>query len=362
MNNRVFISSTRIIAPGVTENECISNSLFNGRLENLMNFEEVCHNKKAEFAHLSVSKENPYYPNRSDLKVMRADVLGLTVCIRSLCAEQQFTEDELSQIPLHIANGASIDQLSDQFDKIFPILSNLKDLKDPTQKNQKIFKSIPPLLALKTLTNGAQSFASQYSQVRGGGTTFGLTSIGGFYALKEAYEAIKNGESEMAIVGSCYLAGPYSYLCNSNSVRDPQQWRESSTVTCILLESETSLKNRKKSAFAEIKDLEQITKTPSLNPPLDKLNISKIKESKDNIIYGGAFCQSDFEKDAKTIKNINANAFSFFPYWGNTGPSSLLLSIVFAYEKLKNNTSSFQCVDYDAYARNFSARVISNSI
>lgn len=362
MSNRVFISSTKCIAPGVSENECISNSLFNGRLENLMNFEQICHNKKAEFAHLSVSNENPYYPKRSDLKVMRDDVLGLTVCIKSLCAEQQFTDDELSQIPLHIANGASIDQLSDQFDKISPILSDLKNLTDPIEKNQKIFKTIPPLLALKTLTNGAQSFASQYSQVRGGGTTFGLTSIGGFYALKEAYEAIKNGETEMAIVGSCYLAGPFSYLCNSNSVRNPEQWRESSTASCILLESETSLKNRKRTAIAEIKDLEQIAKTPSLNPPLDKLDSSKIKESKDNIIYGGAFTQSDFEKDAKTIKSIDSNAFSFFPYWGNTGPSSMLLSIVFACEKLNHKSAPFQCVDYDAYARNFSVRVISNSV
>ena len=354
MSNKVYISSTKVIAPGISENESISNSLYNGQLENLMEYEEIGQGQKAQFAHLSVSKENPLYPNRSDLKVMRNDVLGLTVCLRSLSQELTLTDEDLKTIPLHIANGASIDHLSDQLEKLAPILSDLKNIEDRTEKNRKIFKTIPPLLALRTLTNAAQSFASQYTQIRGGGTTFGVTSLGGFYALKEAYEAIKNGEIGCAIVASSHLAGPHSYLSNSYFNDGSVEWRESSTAVCLFLESEESLKQNKRKALAEILDLKQIPKTPTLKRQAKKFDKSILDPTLNCHIYGGAQTFSNFQNDAKTIQELNPNAFSFFPYWGNTGPSSLLLSIALACEQLAHNNKSIQCIDYDSFARNFS--------
>lgn len=350
------------MAPGMSSADRMESILAKDGLKNLMQPQQVSETITAHFADFTVSKDHPNYPQRSDLKIMRQDVLGLTICFRDLVEDLDFSDEELANIPLFTANSASIDHLSNQFEKFAPIIQGIRDIEDQKEKNKKIVKTIPPLLALRTLTNGAQSFASQYTKVKGGGTCFGVSSIGGFYALKEAFEIIKNQQEERVLVGSSNLAGPHSYLNYCNSVNEPETWMESTNAICFALESEKSLNSRKKEPLAEIQDLEQFPSVPSFSGVNKGFSGKHLKNLTSPIIFGGAFTKADYQRDQIEISKIDSEAFSVFPFWGNTGPSSLLLSMVLATEKLKSHSKTFTCLDYDPFGRAFSVKLNSNSI
>lgn len=340
MDNRVFISSSKIIAPGVSENECITNSLFNGRLEIPMDSEGTHLDKKAKFTTFTTPRQNTYSPNKSSKNIIRKDILGLGICIQALCKELNLKEKEMATLPIHLAITGSVKHLK----KIVPHISNLTKPSFPSRKIQNIFKPLPPILSLLGLRNGAQSFSTPYCE-----------AIAGFLALTEAFESIRSGKSDQAIVGTCNLSKPEPLSDNSNV--EPKHSKESSTAVCILLESSRSLKKRRAKALAEIKNPRQIMKATYPIKAKSNFDIDILKNTKKSIIYGGAFTQAGFDYDAKIVKGHDPNAFSFFPYWGNTGTSSLLLSIALAYEKLSLETGSYRCIDYDSVARNFSVDI-----
>lgn len=356
MSTKVYITGIQTAIPGLKSGQ----SLLKFKASQSQNpVTEFSSKSKVRFESLKMDEENPFYPSKSDLKVMREDSIALTVIIQQLIHSKKLTEEELDQTSLFIASGSYNDYLSTELDKISMSYQSQNELEDKVAENKKRMKVIPPLLALRTLTNATQSFASQYAEMKGSGTTYGVTSVGSYYALKEGVEKIKSGEVDRAIIGASNLSGVYSYLTYQNFVSDSEDWHESTAAVCLLLESEHSVLQRKSEPIAEIGQLKQIPQTPSLLSKFNGFSSENITGMGNNILFGGAYTDKDYLSDKHTIEQKNKKAFSWYPYMGNTGAASLLLNIATACEERKIfHHKKYSCLDYDAYGRVFNVSIL----
>lgn len=347
MSHRVFITGVEYKIPGLEQGQSLNDFIYSNPTPAYMEEKHTSKDHKIELGHLNIDPETEGYPQKGDLKIMREDVLALTVALQSLVKDLQLTPHELNHTPLFIATGCTVDHLSKESERMNKVYGEVKGILDKAERNKKIAKAIPPLLGLRTLTNGAQSFASQYTQVTGPGTTFGVTSIGGFYALKEGIEMIKAGESDKVIIGTSNLCGLHSFLTYKNFVEGSETWRESSAAVCISLESEKSIAKRKATPLIEITDNKQFPSVPSLfNKERETPKIEA-----DSLLFSGAFTSHDYQKDINEF--THQKHFSWYPLLGNLGASALLLNVAFAYENLQRKPEkSYSCYDYDPYGRN----------
>src|SRR6478609_6926757 len=111
MKKRTFITGYSLKLPGITSAENMKVAL--GDISGF----------SPEFTSIAVSGEEtlligtlaldtnaPFFPKRSDLKVMRQDVAAAAVCAGEIMAASGIPEAEWADIPLFIANGICVER------------------------------------------------------------------------------------------------------------------------------------------------------------------------------------------------------------------------------------------------------------
>lgn len=352
--NRVFISAINIKAPGISGLTDFYAALSENK-------SIAFHNETHEGEEISLSEKmdlsnSPYYPSRSNEKVMRSEVVAATVCAKELIENENVQSDLLADIPLYISTGVFLEKQEGDLDWMTKAFTILVESKTQEEKNKKLNQLLPPLLALRTLTNSAESFVAQSTGLAGNNTTFGNTSQSAYAAIKEACRTIQDGESEMAVVGGTNRGGVSSFfLHKSFSSVNSSAWKECTAVSFFLLESEKNLKARNKKALCEIVGLESSTHVPSIFGT-NKKKIGEVFSSNgkqpDLCVIGGAFREREYLQDKLDAEKNWATVFSLFPLFGNLGSAGLFLNIAAAlFHFNEKNSTEADCIDKDVYNR-----------
>ncbi len=302
-----------------------------------------------ETAQIEINEEDPHFPERHDLKAMRLDVLLATICIQNLVKRYFDDNEELTQTDLYVANGVFLETLFNTTSRIANAFKKAMDLEDRTERQGKLYKLFPPLMALNTLTTATESFVSQYTGFTGGNATLGSTSMSGFYALQEACTAIRSGETSKAVVGGSSRAGIFSYISYNQFENHEGLWRESPGTVFLLLLTLESDKQNKRTPFSELSTLENGGELPSL------LSIPTIQKTayipqSDLAILSGGFFEGTHLKYVEQYNTDWPEIISTHHLFGSLGAVSVLVNIALGLTTAKNH-DSIDCIDIDPYGR-----------
>ena len=274
---------------------------------------------------------------------MREDVLAATLCIQELIEDAKITKKDSQDTALYIANGAFIGNLFDKDSRLVKYFQKALAEKDSKIRRQKIFKVIPPLMALYTLTNGAESYTAQFSGISGLNATFGTSSINGFYALQEGVEKILSGEVKMAVVGASNVADFSSFMLQRKFVSENRAKQTSGAIFLLLEKEENAVKNNRK-ILGKIVNLKHTKQVPSLFPENNKNDDLEFLPVSNTLIY------SDFTLTTKETYKKWKNIYTLDNKFGHTGSLSVFLNIAVALSLL-NDENSVDCIDTDYFGR-----------
>ncbi len=300
---------------------------------------------------LKLDTESPYYPSRSDEKIMRDDVIASILSIKKMLSDAVTKGLEISpSTALFVANGAFMDNPEKHLRRIPEVYQSFTPEMSEEEKIRQIFMASPPLLALETLTNGTMSFIAQYTGLKAHNTTFGNTSIASFYALEEAIQTIQNSSAKMALVCACNSGGSYSFLTNSTILGKETGMKESAATANLILKNSVE---KPAHALCKITQAKSSLTIPSLGENKIERTWNKLHTDgrSDAIIFSGAYDQLDYESDLAYCKTMSEKTFSFFPICGNVGPANLLAGIIKAIEFINQNAHTVDVFDRDVYGR-----------
>jgi hypothetical protein len=303
-----------------------------------------------------LDRSSPFFPNRSDEKIMRIDVVASIIAINSLF-EKFKTEAVRDDFSLYVASGVFIEKIENHTKHLIKVYEELNEQSTAQETMQKVYRGSPPLLALQTLTNSAMSFISQYTGIKGNNATFGTTSISGFYALHEAYNSTFF-DTTPSVVCATNGGGAHSYLMNSPMYENKVGWKESTAVACLLLgKNDAGMKS-----VCEITAL----KTTPFKSQLENQTIKRgwadlISESKaELVIFSGAFTASEQLRDKEYCDAHWSRSLSLFDEFGNMGTANSIASIIKGIELLESNFSKIDIVDRDIYGSESWIRIEKN--
>ena len=358
MNRQVFISEYNLKVPGFESKDDFIEHVLNKKT--IDGFQEIIIDNEIKLllAEPILNTNEEFYPKKSDIKAMRKDVVVGTFCLNELIGKSHLAYNR-ENIPLYVATGLSVDDFSNEFSVINNFIEDII-CEDDTRKHhyKKFYPLVPPLIALRTLTNAIGSFGAQYTGLAGDNTTFGNTSASGFYALNEAYKKVKNGESDLAVVGGTNGASLFSFNTFRYFTEDISIWKESLCSVCLVLESAASLKKRNAKGVLEILSLSSCGKPPELseNTHGKELFSLLLKDLENDIfcIFSGGLTDREYLVQKNALEKKFANIFSLFPLLGNTGTPALLLSMILAIPLSRQGQfDSFYCFESDPYGREF---------
>lgn len=301
---------------------------------------------------LKLDSQSPYYPGRSDEKIMRDDVIASIISIKKMLAEARTRGIELPESTvLFVANGAFMDNPEIHLRRIPDVYRSFTPEMTEEEKIKQIYIASPPLLALETLTNGTMSFISQYAGIKGHNTTFGNTSQAGFYALEEATQTLQRTAEKNALVCACNSGGSYSFLTNSTVLGKERGIKESAATANLILKNAAQ---KPENALCKITSIKSSLVVPSLGKnKIDRTWKNLISDkTADALIFSGAYDQVDYELDLAYCKSITQNTFSYFPEYGNMGPANSVIGIIKAIELIdQKNAETVNVFDRDVYGR-----------
>ncbi len=302
---------------------------------------------------LNVNRDSPFFPSRGDEKIMREDVKASLILLNELLEELKITS-ELETTSLFVANGTFIENTEKNDSRMSNMYKNFLAGMSQAEKSRKLYQTIPPLLALETLTNSTMSFLSQYTKLRGQNTTFGNTSIAGFFAVKEAVKSLD--KNNYALACSSNAGGDYSFLTNSSIVGFEENWKESAAVSCLYFSNKIE---ENLPPFCEITKIVNGTDLPVLENNIIDRRWGKLLPdfNADLIIFSGAFSIGTCLKDKAYLEKFNPNTFSLFEEFGNLGVANLSAGIIKGVEKLRLGSSIIDIVDRDIYGRESLVRI-----
>ena len=180
---------------------------------------------------LDTSRLTDYPARRSDLKIMRQEVVAAVCVVGRLLAKNLRDESAREALALYATTSFGGRELEDELDKIISALHQVGERNEV----ESLKRALHPLFGLKALTNSAEAFVAQTYGLRGENATFGDLSSSGRAALDAASMAFELGKSTEAIVlgtstGSIYnLHHSESYASAATSVL-----RESPGVAALL--------------------------------------------------------------------------------------------------------------------------------
>jgi hypothetical protein len=352
MPERVFVSGANLKCPGVTELGDLAD-LLRGRKPSPLTPVQVGSAEIMLGEEVGVDRSSPFYPTRSNEKVMRSEVIAATIGVCELLQQLEPDDVAKSEIPLYVAAGTSLERKIGDLDWFARAFAAVVDCSSHSERNKRLSQVTPPLLALRTLTNATSSFIAERTQVAGNNTTFGSTSISGFYALKEGYEAVRGGRCSMAVVGGASRGGVASYFMYRNFFDDSADWRESLSSTFLLLESESSVERRAVRPLCELTLLQAGGSPPCLSrsdPGVPFARFAAHAAGAPLAIFSGAFCRSEFVRQRAAVSTSWAEWASLFEVLGNGGTANVFLNIL-AGLALSDGRGSVDCLDRDPYCR-----------
>ncbi len=304
------------------------------------------------FGSLQIDTSSTFYPNRSDLKIMREDATASVICVRQLVQRLSLSTADKAEIPVFVANGAFVDKPERYLRRLPEVYSGKNEGASAEQTMTEIYQRVPPLLALETLTNSSMSYLAQYVGLKGHNATFGNTSAAGYYALKSACDISEN-PSIRSLVCASDCSDLYSYLANSPLVDDTRGWKESAAVGVL------SITQSAEKAVAKISRFAHDHRIPDFlqNTVLQNWNELLPAENSQLIVFSGAFTPSQYEKDKNYLGKRGIPTYSHFPLFGNSGPANLILGIIYGLEKLSASVSVIDILDRDVYGRETAVRI-----
>ncbi len=169
-----------------------------------------------------ISRDNPYYPKPSDLKILRTDTIAAIIAASRLVEKLDFDSQKLQQADLWISTGNFAEKLLDENSKLVKYLTKSYEIQDRKQRLQRIYRVIPPMLGLNTLTNATESYVAQYLGIKGRSTTVGNTSASSFYVIQKAISRLRNGSLDLALVGGSVLSDDAELLLLRNYLQKPR--------------------------------------------------------------------------------------------------------------------------------------------
>ena len=344
VSRNIYITGFKVFVPGIVSQKDLHNTI-NNKNKNIK-FKNLEFNNKiiGKIGVLKFDDKNKFFPAKPDLKIMRSDVLASTICIQQLVNQYNFNKKEIQQIDLYIANGNFVENLFDINNKIVKNFKKAFSIKEPKKRQQIFFRVSPPLLALNTLTNATESYNAQYTGIASNNTTFGNTSMSGFYALQEAVTNISAGKTSIAVVGASNRSGIVSFLTNKKFMKKTT-WTESPGAVYMLLESEKNVKKYNRKILGKITHIEHSKTIPSIFKQEEQKNEIYFIPKSNTLFYSAPFSENNYIFNEKW-KNI----YTLDKQLGSTGSISVLLNIVSALTLLKKH-KNIDCIDIDPYNR-----------
>ena len=292
---------------------------------------------------MELDKSHPNYPVRSDEKIMRQDTIASILATSDLL-ENYKTEIQKEETGLFVASGVFIENVEKHLGHLTRVYDKIKDEQDVSEKNYKLYRISPPLLALQTLTNSTMSFIAQYTGLKGNNATYGNTSYGAFQALNQA-KIDSELRKKNTVVVSSNGAGEYSFLVNSVHRTNHNEWKEGACAGALIVGPKSN------NAIAEIKSLNSGKQDSFFDGIIQRNWKELIDENVDAAICSGAFTLQEDADDIEYCREICSNVYSHFGEYGNLGASNVLASIQKGIEFLNNGIASVAVLDRDIYNR-----------
>ena len=347
--HKVFIADFDILLPGIQSKDAFLDTEFD-RFQCSFEISEEQNGMQRLQGKPDFSGLEAWYPARSSLKIMREDVLATTIIARRLIQSTPLTPPFRDETALYVANGVFVETSNTRYGQLSSIMSKLKDLDEsPEATNQFIFAQLPPLLALETLSNGSESFAAQHTGLKGRNTTYGNTSIAGYYAFKSAFDDLANGHIDFALVCAGNCSKEFSYHTFHSLANKHTKWKESVAACAILLCSEDGLQKIKRKPLAQIREVKNDTTVPGFKKEAFKLHIGA---KANTVLYTGAYSEADYHALSRELAGQWERQHSLFPSFGHLGPANILSSICNGIKKMEHREAEqLDCFDTDIYNR-----------
>jgi hypothetical protein len=318
-------------------------------LPSLFSLEQVSdiHATSYTYGQIEPNRNSPFFPLRSDEKIMRSDVKEAIVLVNELIEDLGGNIEQ--NTPLFIANGAFIEDPNKYLKRVTSVYETFTPDMSNEHKIRKIYRSCPPLIALETLTNSTMSYVAQYSGLKFHNATFGNTSQSFYMAINEAVMMLNKKNINRAIVGATNCSGIYSFLMNSGVIGYSQGWKESVGVGMIEV---TQSDDAPKSSFCEFDILKHGAKIPKLNETGIHRSWSQILTDKSEfIICSGAFNSDENKKDIEYCEQYSKKAISLFEEYGNMGSANLMIGLAKGVELMNGSIQQVDLLDRDIYGR-----------
>ncbi len=314
-------------------------------------FEDKCISEKegviGKFGRLSTDTSHPFYPRRSDAKIMRKDVIASIIVINEMLEKFNFSKDVLAEMGLFVANGSFFEEGNKNMQRAIKALRNITGVRDKTVQLKQVYKSVSPLTALETLTNSTMSFISQYSGIKGNNSTFGTTSYGGFAALEAGIQNIILRQSKFSMVGGANGSGIYSALNYLRFYKEVDDWVESEVSSFLLLQKD------KEKAIARISDYKTAAIVPSLLERIKNNSwASFLKGTQPEIVvHSGGFTKKEINNNIEVLDGLGVRSYSWNPEYGNFGAASLMMNLAKATQFIEEGCGVAAVLDRDPYGR-----------
>jgi hypothetical protein len=285
---------------------------------------------------------------------MRDDVIAAVICVSELLNNCSVPESERCDIPIFVANGIFIENLTERFSFLNEALAAAISSKDFKDRNEKVYRVVPPLLALRTLTNSTKSFVSQYTGLAGNNGTYGNTSQSAVYALKDAVHLLRSQRTRRVVVGSSNCTGSYSYFSFKNFTDDPDNWKESACSAFLMLETQQGLEERNAKPLCKLDHITDANIIENIFELNDHTPFERLGNPRDTElgIYSGAYALNDHQKEKMCAEKLWKNTLSLYPELGFLGSASVFMNIISGSNSItQNQVKSVSCVNRDVYNR-----------
>lgn len=305
-------------------------------------------NETGSFSKFTNDPKHPFHPKRSDSKIMRADVIASIIKLSEFFERLGIREEEHLDMSLYIANACFLEETNRYIERINKILDTFT-IEDKESQAKVLYKYLPPLSALETLNNSTMSFVAQYLNIHGNNSTYGTSSYSSYMVFHAGINDILLKQANHVLLGGSNVACSYSGLYNWNKFPEHQGWKESSCASYLLLQ------NHAESALAQISTWKTNDLVPSLihKPKYpDFKQFFKELEPIDQLVYSGAYQDSDHERMQEALDGIAPEMFSCFDTFGNMGSSNMSMNVCKAVELIQaDKAERVGALDYDLFGR-----------
>ncbi len=280
-----------------------------------------------------ISREHPYYPKPQDLKILRTDTIAAIIAGRTLVEKLNLDQGKIQKADLWISTGNFAEKLLDENSKLVKYLTKAYEIQDRIQRLKRIYRVIPPMLGLNTLTNATESYVAQYLGIKGRSTTVGNTSASSFYVIQKAISRLKAGETDLAIAGGSVLSDDAELLLLRNYLQKPR----AITGAAFLALTVSQTPGTK----AQIENLFQVY----VDALKDSGQVNVPAKSK-MLIYSNPF------NSVQVNPGQWEQVYRFDQFFGYTGSISMfvMIAVALAYFELEQ-AGAIDCLDVDPLGR-----------